>query len=119
MTHRIYQMRFSDVYKALVAKAERKGKTAQEVHELASWLTGYHISDIEQLMKGEETYGDFFRKAPKFIPFRENITGRICGVQIETIEDPLMQEIRRLDKLVDWLAKGKTAPEIIAKYQKG
>lgn len=118
MTHRIYEMRFSDVYKALVAKAERKGKTATDVYEVTAWLTGYQSSEIEQLMTSAITYGDFFRQAPAYTPYRANITGKICGVQIETLEDTLMQDIRRLDKLVDWLARGKTVPDIIAKYQK-
>ncbi|MBM7642709.1 DUF2200 domain-containing protein [Streptococcus loxodontisalivarius] len=117
MTHRIYGMTFANVYKALLAKAERKGRTAQEVHQLTAWLTGYSPEEIEDYLSSEITYGDFFRKAPALNPNRVNITGKICGVQIETIEDPLMQDIRRLDRLVDWLAKGKSLEAIYDKYQ--
>lgn len=117
MTHRIYNMTFASVYRALVAKAERKGRTAQDVHEVTSWLTGYSTETIATLLKSDLTYGDFFRQAPAYNPNRMNITGKICGVQIETLEDPLMQEIRRLDKLVDWVAKGKTFEQIKDKYE--
>ena len=117
MTHRIYDMTFSGVYKALVAKAERKGRTALEVDEVTAWLTGYSLDQIAQLFKSDMTYGDFFRQAPAFNPNRSKISGKICGVQIEALDDTLMQEIRRLDKLVDWLAKGKTVAQIIEKYE--
>ncbi|MFC5630091.1 MULTISPECIES: DUF2200 domain-containing protein [Streptococcus] len=117
MTHRIYNMTFASVYRALVAKAERKGRTAQDVHEVTSWLTGYSTEAIATLFESDLTYGDFFRQAPNYNPNRINITGKICGVQIETLEDPLMQEIRRLDKLVDWVAKGKTFKQIKDKYE--
>lgn len=117
MTHRLYQMSFSSVYKALLAKAERKGGTAESVPQITSWLTGYSIQQITEAQVDETlTYGNFFRCAPQYHPDRIHITGKICGVQIEMIEEPLMQEIRRLDKLVDWLAKGKTVMQIIEKY---
>lgn len=74
------------------------------------WVTSLLVRDV--------TYGDFFRQAPDYVPERIAITGKICGVRIEEIDDPLMQEIRRLDKLVDWLAKGKTAQEVLEKYEK-
>lgn len=117
MSHRIYNMSFHEVFQALIEKAERKGKTRQDVFDLTSWLTGYNLERLEDLFASDITYGDFFRQAPHYTPFRVNITGKICGVQIETIEDPLMQEIRRLDRLVDWLAKGKSVTDIIGKYQ--
>lgn len=117
MSHRIYTMRFASVFQALIDKAERKGKTRQDVLDLTSWLTGYNLEKIEQAFRSDITYGDFFRQAPQYTPYRINITGKICGVQIETIEEPLMQEIRRLDRLVDWLAKGKSVADIIGKYQ--
>lgn len=117
MSHRIYAMRFASVFQALIDKAERKGKTRQDVLDLTSWLTGYNLETIEQAFRSDVTYGDFFRQAPQYTPYRVNITGKICGVQIETIEEPLMQEIRRLDRLVDWLAKGKSVADIIGKYQ--
>lgn len=119
MSHRIYNMTFEGVYQALIAKVERKGQDSQTVHEVTAWLTGYAIEDILAKRTTDLTYGDFFRQAPNYHPDRMNITGKICGVQIETLEDPLMQEIRRLDKLVDWLAKGKTVQHVIEKYQKG
>ncbi|MBM7635304.1 DUF2200 domain-containing protein [Streptococcus saliviloxodontae] len=118
MTHRIYGMSFAGVYQALVAKAERKERAAQEVYAVTAWLTGYSPQQIEACLQSELTYGDFFRQAPAYNPKRLNITGKICGVQIETIEDSLMQEIRRLDKLVDWLAKGKSLEVIYDKYDK-
>lgn len=111
-------MTFAGVYKCLVEKAERKGRTAQDVHEVTAWLTGYSTETIAELFQSDLTYGDFFRQAPAFNPNRSNITGKICGVQIEALEDPLMQEIRRLDKLVDWVAKGKTFEQIMDKYNK-
>ncbi|MGT2754688.1 DUF2200 domain-containing protein [Streptococcus ovis] len=117
MSHRIFNMSFQSVFQALISKAERKGRTKQEVMEVTSWLTGYSVEDIESLFVSELTYGDFFRQAPHYTAYRTNITGKICGVQIEAIEDPIMQEIRRLDKLVDWLAKGKTVEDIIGKYE--
>lgn len=117
MTHKVYSMPFPAVYGALVAKAERKGKTAAEVHELTAWLTGYDLETLFNYETSSLTYGEFFTQAPQYQPSRVKITGKICGVQIEAIQDPLMQEIRRLDRLVDWLAKGKTVAQIIEKYQ--
>lgn len=117
MSHRIFNMSFQSVFQALISKAERKGRTKQEVMEVTSWLTGYSVEDIEKLFASEISYGDFFRLVPHYTVYRTNITGKICGVQIEAIEDPIMQEIRRLDKLVDWLAKGKTVEDIIGKYE--
>lgn len=117
MTHRLYNMTFAGVYQSLVAKAERKGRSAQEVHQVTAWLTGYSTATIADLLESDLTFGDFFRQAPAYNPDRINITGKICGVQIENLEDPLMQEIRRLDKLVDWVAKGKTFDQIKEKYE--
>lgn len=116
MTHRLYQMSFAGVFQALLNKVERKGHSKEAVYEIMAWLTGYSVADIKQLEQTEQTYGQFFQEAPAYHAARTNITGKICGVQIEAIEDPLMQEIRRLDKLVDWLAKGKTVQEVIEKY---
>lgn len=119
MTHRIYKMTFLGVYQALLAKVERKGYSSYSVHEITAWMTGYSVEEILEKIDSDLTYGDFFRQAPNYNPNRVNIRGKICGVQIEDLEDPLMQEIRRLDKLVDWLAKGKTVQQVIEKYQKG
>ncbi len=118
MTHRIYSMSFASVFQALVTKAERKGRTKEEVADLTAWLTGYDPSAILALLADDEglTYGDFFLKAPRLAADRIHITGKICGVQIETLDAPLMQDIRRLDKLIDRLAKGKPVSDIIAKY---
>ncbi|MBY5033482.1 DUF2200 domain-containing protein [Streptococcus gallolyticus] len=117
MTHRIYQMTFPSVYKALVAKVERKGGSEADVDAVTSWLTGYSLDQIAGLKQSETTYGEFIQQGPAYTPYRSNITGKICGVQIETLEDPIMQELRRLDKLVDWLAKGKTVEQVIGKYE--
>ena len=97
----------------LIAKAERKGRTRDEVFAVTAWLTGYPNEQLEELMGSDITYGDFFRKAPALNPARKGIKGSVCGVKVETIEDPLMQEIRYLDKLVDELAKGKPMEKIM------
>lgn len=112
---KVFAMSFSKVYDLLTAKAERKGRSKVEVGEVTSWLTGYTMEQIDEFLNSEITYGDFFRQAPKKNPNREKITGVICGVRVEKIEDPLMREIRYLDKLVDELAKGKTMEKILRK----
>ncbi|MGT2833065.1 DUF2200 domain-containing protein [Streptococcus halotolerans] len=117
MRKSIYEMTFTSVYGALVAKVERKGQTKVDVAKVTSWLTGYSVEQLDDLLGSDLTYGEFFQNAPSYNPNRTNITGNICGVRIETIEEPLMQEIRRLDKLVDWIAKGKTPQEIFDKYE--
>ncbi|MBM6829232.1 DUF2200 domain-containing protein [Anaerotignum lactatifermentans] len=110
---KVFGLMFSRVYPLLVAKAEKKGRTREEVDELTCWLTGYTKEELEMFLEQELTYGDFFRNAPAPAKNRENITGVICGVRVEQIEDPLMREIRRLDKLVDELAKGKPMEKIL------
>ena len=110
---KVLDMNFSRVYNALVAKAERKGHTREEVDELTSWLTGYTPDDIDDLEDQPITYGDFFRNAPRMNSRRYLITGRICGERIEEIEDPTMQDVRRLDKLVEELVRGKPINEIL------
>ena len=112
---KIFAMKLSKVYPLLVAKAERKGRTKDEVDEITCWLTGYSSNTINGFLSGDLTYGDFFRQAPALNPDRRLIKGTICGVRVEDIEDPLMQEIRYLDKLVDELAKGKKMEEILRK----
>lgn len=112
---KIYGMLFSKVYSLLIVKAEKKARTKEEVDEITSWLTGYTNEEIHELMETNITYGDFFLKAPALNPQRKRITGTICGVRIEKIEEPLMQEIRYLDKLVDELAKGKSIEKILMK----
>ena len=110
---KVFAMSFSKVYGLLIAKAERKGRTRAEVDEVTAWLTGYTAQQIEERMASEISYGDFFRQAPAMNPNREKITGVVCGVRVETVEDPLMREIRYLDKLVDELARGKKMEKIL------
>ena len=110
---KVFAMSFSKVYGLLIAKAERKGRTRAEVEEVTSWLTGYTAPQIDELMNSEISYGDFFRQAPAMNPNREKITGVVCGVRVENVENSLMRDIRYLDKLVDELAKGKAMEKIL------
>ena len=110
---KIYGMLFSKVYPLLIAKAERKGRTRDEVDEITCWLTGYTVGDLDGFLQSDLSYGDFFLKTPELNPNRKLITGSVCGVRVEAIEEPLMQEIRYLDKLVDELAKGKSMDKIL------
>ena len=110
---KVCAMSVAKVYPMLIAKAERKGRTREEVLALTEWLTGYSSTRLEELLRSDISYGDFFRQAPALNPARKKITGSICGVRVEAIEDPLMQEIRYLDKLVDELAKGKPMEKIM------
>ena len=109
----VFEMKFSKVYPLLLAKAIRKGRTASEVHELTSWLTGYPAEDMEELLQSDATYGEFLRNAPAMNPARFQIKGTVCGIRVENIEDPLMRDLRILDKLVDDLAKGKSIDKIL------
>ena len=109
----VYDMTFSQVYDALIQKAVRKGRTRAEVDAVTAWLTGYSTDQIDAAMHSDVTYGMFFSDAPVFNPRADLITGKICGIQVETIEDPLMKKIRQLDKLVDELAKGKAMEKIL------
>ena len=110
---KIYDMPFGKLYPMLIAKAEKKGRTKTEVDEITCWLTGYSRERLEELMESDITYGDFFLQAPTLNPNRRLIKGVVCGVRVEDIEEPLMQEIRYLDKLVDELAKGKAMEKIL------
>ena len=110
---KVFAMSFSKVYGLLIAKAERKGRTREEVEEVTFWLTGYTAQQIDELMDSEISYGDFFRQAPEMNPNREKITGVVCGVRVENVENSLMRDIRYLDKLVDELAKGKAMEKIL------
>ena len=110
---RVYNMSFARVYPLLVAKVERKGRTGAEVDEVIGWLTGYSREALKaQLDKGAD-YRTFFAEAPRMNPARDQITGTICGVRIEAIEEPLMREVRYLDKLVDELAKGRPMEKVL------
>ena len=111
----VTQMAFAKLYPLLVNKAEKKGRTRAEVDQVTSWLTGYTPEDIARLEQSDTTYGEFFQKAPAMNPDRALITGKVCGVRVEEIQDPLMRDIRYLDKLVDELAKGKSMEQILRK----
>jgi hypothetical protein len=106
-------MAFARVYPLYVAKAEKKGRTKEEVDEIIRWLTGYTQKRLEKLIVNEVDFRTFFEDAPKFNPNASKITGLICGYRVEEIEDKLMQKIRYLDKLIDELAKGKTMEKIL------
>jgi len=111
--HRIYTTAFASVYPHYVAKAEKKGRTRAEVDEIIRWLTGYTPKKLATQLEKRTDFETFFAKAPKLNPARTNITGTICGVRIEEIEEPLMREIRYLDKLIDELAKGRPMEKIL------
>jgi hypothetical protein len=115
--HRIYTMTFSSVYRLYIAKVERKGRTKAEVDEIIVWLTGYSKKQLEAQIEKETNFEDFFAEAPKLNPSRVLIKGKICGVQIEEIKEPLMREIRYLDKLIDELAKGRPMEKILRKEE--
>lgn len=106
-------MSFASVYPLYIAKAEKKGRTKAEVDKIILWLTGYTKKGLESQLKKMTDFGNFFAQAPKLNPLRSLITGVICGVRIEDIEEPLMREIRYMDKLIDELAKGKTMEKIL------
>lgn len=113
--HRIFSMPVAKIYPFYIAKAERKGRTKAEVDEIICWLTGYTPKGLARLLQTQTDFGTFFVKAPKKNPKRKQITGLICGVRVEEIKDPLMREMRYLDKLVDELAKGKPMEKVLRK----
>ena len=102
----VFDMPFSRVYSCLVQKAERKGRTRDEVDAVATWLTGYAVDQLRSMGSDDTTYGAFIDGAPAWNPRAEFITGKVCGIRVETIADPRMRKLRQLDKLVDELAKG-------------
>lgn len=112
---KIYQMPFQKVYECLVNKAKRKGRTREEVDQIILWLTGYSQQELDDFFNLPLTYGEFFRQAPAPNDKRHLIKGKVCGIQVEEIKDPLMREIRYLDKLIDELAKGKSMASILRK----
>lgn len=112
MKPKIFNMAFSRVYPLYIQKAERKGRTKAEVDTIICWLTGYNISGLHSQIESENDFETFFAEAPQIHPNAHNITGVVCGIRVENIEDPLMQKIRWLDKLIDELAKGKTLEKI-------
>ncbi len=111
--HRIYTTSVASVYPHYLAKAEKKGRTKAEVDEVMRWLTGYSQGELEKRLTNRTDFETFFAEAPKMNPARSAIKGVICGVRIEEIADPLMREIRYLDKLIDELAKGKAMGKIL------
>jgi hypothetical protein len=113
--HRIYSISFASVYPHYVAKAEKKGRTRAEVDEIIRWLTGYTQKGLDAELEKNSSFEAFFGKAPQMNPARDLITGVVCGVRVEEIEDPLMKDIRYLDKLIDELAKGKAMEKILRK----
>lgn len=109
----VFAMKFADVYPLYVQKAERKNRTREEVDRIICWLTGYNRAGLKrQIVQGND-FETFFAQAPAFNPKSALIRGVVCGVRVEAIEDPLMQKIRCLDKLIDELAKGKTMEKIL------
>lgn len=110
---RVYKMKFSDVYPLYIQKAERKGRTKAEVDTVIKWLTGYDEQGLQSQIDGGADFEAFFAEAPQINPNASKITGVVCGVRVEEIEDPLMQKIRWLDKLIDELAKGKPMEKVL------
>jgi len=111
--HRIYTTSFASVYPHYLAKAQRKGRTKTEVDEIVRWLTGYSQQELEAHVAKRTDFETFFAEAPRLNPARTLIKGVICGVRVEDIEEPTMQQIRYLDKLVDELAKGRAMEKIL------
>lgn len=111
--HRIYTMSVASVYPHYVTKAEKKGRTKTEVDEIIRWLTGYDQAALEAQLEKRTDFETFFAEAPHLNPSRALIKGVVCGVRVEEIEEPLMQEIRYLDKLIDELARGKAMDKIL------
>lgn len=113
MTHRIYRTSFASVYPHYVAKAEKKGRSKAEVDAIVCWLTGYDGPALQAEIDAKTDFESFFGHAPAMNPARNLITGTVCGVRVENVEEPLMREIRYLDKLIDELAKGKAMGKIL------
>ena len=110
---RVFTMSFASVYPLYVQKAEKKGRTRAEVDEVIGWLTGYRGAALQKAIDTKVDFEQFFARAPKLNPKRTLIKGVVCGVRVEDVDDPLMQQIRYLDKLVDELAKGKPLASIL------
>ena len=111
--HRIFTMEFAKVYPLYVQKAERKGRNKDEVDQIICWLTGYEQDRLEKQITQRVDFETFFDQAPALNPSRSLVKGLVCGVRVEEVEDPLMQKIRYLDKLIDELAKGKAMEKIL------
>lgn len=113
MPKKFHKMKFAKVYPLYVQKAERKNRTKKEVDQIIYWLTGYDENGLQQQIEEENDFESFFAKAPAFHPNSSLIKGVVCGVRVEEIEDPLVQKVRYLDKLIDELAKGKAMEKIL------
>lgn len=116
---KIYKMEFAKIYPLLINKAVRKGRSKEEVDEITCWLTGYKPEDLERMASTSVNYEEFFNNAPEMNENRKLIKGVVCGIRVEDIKEPLMQEIRYLDKLIDELAKGKKMDKILRIADKG
>ncbi|QRX64433.1 DUF2200 domain-containing protein [Dysgonomonadaceae bacterium zrk40] len=112
---KIYKLSFAGVYPYYIAKAEKKGRSKAEVDAIICWLTGYSENDLQEILAGDMDFETFFRQAPQMNPNASKITGLICGIRVEEIEDEIVQKIRYLDKLIDELAKGKAMEKILRK----
>ncbi|UXN69147.1 DUF2200 domain-containing protein [Devosia neptuniae] len=113
--HRVYAISVASVYPHYLAKAEKKGRTKAEVDEIICWLTGHSQQTLDEELAKQTSFEDFFAQAPRLNPARTLITGMICGYRVEDIEEPLMRELRYLDKLIDELAKGRPMEKILRK----
>lgn len=113
--HKIYTMSVASVYPLYISKAEKKGRTKSEVDEIIRWLTGYTQDEMEEQLKKQTDFETFFKDAPLLNPSRKLIKGVICGIRVEDIKEPTMQEVRYLDKLIDELAKGRSMDKILRK----
>lgn len=109
----LYKLPFANVYPYYIAKAEKKGRTKEELDTIICWLTGYNQTQLQQQLDNKTSFQNFYEEAPQLNPNVSKITGVVCGIRVEEIEDPLMQKIRYLDKLVDELAKGKAMEKIL------
>lgn len=112
---RVFKMSFASVYPHYIAKAEKKGRTKEEVDTIILWLTGYSATALQEEIDKKTNFENFFAEAPQMNPNVSKITGVICGYRVEEIQDPLMQKIRYMDKLIDELAKGKAMEKILRK----
>ena len=111
--NQVFAMKFAKVYPLYVQKAERKNRTRKEVDQIICWLTGYDQAGLQQQIEQEHDFETFFAQAPRFHPNSALIKGVVCGIRVEEIDDPLMQKVRYLDKLIDELAKGKAMEKIL------
>jgi hypothetical protein len=111
--HRVYAISVASVYPLYIAKAEKKGRTKAEVDQILCWLTGHSPKSLDDVLANKTNLEDFFAQAPKLNPARSLITGVVCGVRVENIEEPTMREIRYMDKLIDELARGKAMGKIL------